>query len=68
MDKLYRLRYHGKWMKVKRMLGSYIYDLYDDPNEVEPVSLTKATAGKALVGEYNDVVFDEIEIVEVEQQ
>ena len=65
MSDMYRLKYKDKWMKVIRMTGTYIYKLFDDPNEVEPTSLNKAQAGRTLVCADNNLEIEDIEIVKV---
>lgn len=68
MEKMYRLKYQGKWMKVKKILGScsHIYELLDNPSLIEPVGLLKAEAQRALVSDDNEELdFHKIEIVEV---
>ena len=63
MEKVYRLKYKNKWMKVKRMLGTYVYDLFDNPEDVEPERLTKISSGRSLVAEDCNIPIDEIEII-----
>lgn len=65
MEKMYRLKYQGKWMKVIRMTGTYIYELHDNPDEVESVRLKKVQAMRALASDDNNLNINEIEIVEV---
>lgn len=65
MEQLYRLRYKGKWMKPIHMLGTNIYKLFDDPNEVEPMRKIKIMAARSLVSEDNNLNIEDIEVVEV---
>lgn len=65
MEKMYRLKYQGKWMKVMKMTGTSIYELYDTPDDVEPASLLKIQAMRALASDDNDLDINKIEIVEV---
>ena len=65
-EKKYRLKYQGKWIKVKRVLGTYTYESYDDPNDVPLGTYTKVISGKSLICEDNDIDKKDIEIVEFE--
>lgn len=63
MDKIYKLKYKGKWIKPKHVLGTYCYELYDDDDGIEPMSLKKATAWKNMISEENDLNKEEIELI-----
>lgn len=65
MDKLYKLKYKGKWMKPIHMTGTNIYKLFDNPDDVEPMEKLRILAARALVSEDNGINIDDIEIVEV---
>ena len=65
MEKMCRLKYQGKWMKVIRITGTYLYRLYENEDEVKPMCYEKALAGRGLVCDDNDLNINEIEIVEV---
>ena len=66
-EKKYRLRYQGQWMKTKHMLGTYVYDLCDNMDDVELMSYKKAIAWKNLISEDCHIERQDIEMVEFQE-
>lgn len=65
MEKKYKLQYKGKWMKAKRMLGTYVFELYDNSEDIELMTHAKALAARTLVSKDNGIDINEITIVEI---
>ena len=64
-EKGYRLKYLDKWLKIKRVLGHYEYELYNDYSHIPVSSYNSIVAARSLVCEDNDdLLYDNIEIVE----
>ena len=64
MENGYRLKYYGKWLKIKRILGQYTFELFDNEEDVKPERWQKTIAGKGLIIDDCGLNSDEIEIID----
>ena len=64
-EKQYRIRYEGKYVKVKRQTGNYAYLLYDNPEDVPAGTRQKMQTEIAMMAEDCGIKREKIELVEV---
>lgn len=69
VDNGYRLKYRDKWIKPKRILGSYIYELCDTYENIKLLSLNDANSWKNILCRENDELSkEEVEIIEFNEK
>ena len=60
----YRLRYQGRWVQGKHMLGRQTFSLTDNIQDVEPKEEHQARAERSLMAKDNHLDINQIELVE----
>ncbi len=67
-EKMYRIRYDGKFIWIKRQTGQYVYLMYDNPEDVPAGTRQKMLTAISMLVEDCGIERDKIDLVEVTEE